>query len=223
MNQIQYVSNFEELISTAFRGEVNAICWKRELIGDFSEIVSKVTLDENIVTISDEELISLNLSEQGQLAREMLLKDIKRLREHGASPILNAITYYDADDSFFPTDVYSFHVDRAPIPTATFLCTYHGDASEIIPNSQADQKICIPAIRNKLREEFKGAEKDFESYLIENFYDLHYQPKLHADIFSLGIGNLWKLSVDHPESPVLPCLHRAPKEQSGLTRLLLIC
>lgn len=223
MNQIQYVTNFEDLIATPFEAEVNAICWQRELVGDFSEIVSKVLLDENIATISYEELMNLDLSEQGKLAREMLLNDIELLKANGASPILNAIKYYDADDSFFPTDVYSFHVDRAPIQTATFLCTYHGTPSEIVPNSQAEQKILIPAIRTELRKHFKGTDKDFESYLSENFYDLHYQPKPHADIFSLGIGNLWKVSVDYPESPVLPCLHRAPKEKSGLTRLLLIC
>jgi hypothetical protein len=28
-NQIHFVSNFNDLVSTDFQGEVNAICWKR--------------------------------------------------------------------------------------------------------------------------------------------------------------------------------------------------
>jgi hypothetical protein len=31
------------------------------------------------------------------------------------------------------------------------------------------------------------------------------------------------LAVDHPESQVPPCIHRAPKEKSGQNRLLMIC
>ena len=50
---------------------------------------------------------------------------------------------------FIPTDVYSYHVDRSPIATDTFLCTYHGAASDIIANDQAEQKILIPEIRNQ--------------------------------------------------------------------------
>jgi hypothetical protein len=37
------------------------------------------------------------------------------------------------------------------------------------------------------------------------------------------LGHLWKLAIDHPESPVLPFVHRAPKEKIGQNRLLLIC
>lgn len=40
-NQIHCVTNFQDLISTPFNGEMNAICWTRELTGDFSEIVKK--------------------------------------------------------------------------------------------------------------------------------------------------------------------------------------
>ena len=125
-NQIHFVTNFQDLISTPFSGEVNAICWNRTLIGDFSEIVKKVKLSGNITEIEQEELRELQLSEQGQLAREILLNDLKVLEAHGASPMLNVINCYDQDDTypFFPTDVYSFHVDRSPVPTDTFLCTY---------------------------------------------------------------------------------------------------
>lgn len=224
-NQIHCVTNFQDLVSTPFNGEMNAICWTRELAGDFSEIVNKIELSESITVLEQEELHELQLSEQGQLAREILLNDLKVLEAHGASPILNVINYYDRDDTFpfFPTDVYSFHVDRSPIPTDTFLCTYYGDPSEILPNSQGTKKVLIPEIRIELEKLYDGAEEDFESFLSEHFFDLHYQAKPDAHPISLGLGHLWRLAVDHPESQVPPCLHRAPKEKSGQNRLLLIC
>jgi hypothetical protein len=219
------VTNFEDLVSTPFQGETNAICWTRKLTGDFSEIVKKLELNENIKTVDQEDLLGLQLSEQGQLAREILLNDLTLLKTHGASPILNLIKFYERDDThpFFPTDVYSFHVDRSPVPTDTFLCTYYGEPSEILPNSQAEQKVLVPEIRDELKKLYGGPDEGFESYLSEHFFDLHYRAKPHAKPITLGTGHLWRLAVDHPESKVLPCLHRAPKERSGQNRLLLIC
>ena len=223
--QIQTVSNFQGLIATSFKGEVNAICWERQLVGDFSEIIEKINLEDNLVELDEEELRELPLTEQGNLAREIILCDLNLLRNYGASPVLNIIQYYERDDAFpfFPTDVYSFHVDRSPIPTDTFLCTYHGDSSDILPNAQAEQKILIPGIREELKKIYHGKEEDFDSFLSENFFDLHYQAKPDAQAINLGIGHIWKLAVDHPESQVLPCVHRAPIEKSGQKRLLLIC
>lgn len=222
---INSVTNFHDLVSTPFAGEINAICWARDLQGDFSEIVEKLILSENIKEIKEEELHELQLSDQGNLAREILLNDMNLLKHHGASPVLNLIKYYDTDDehSFFPTDVYSFHVDRSPIPIDTFLCTYYGDSSEILPNSEAIKKVLIPEIRSELKKLYTGTDIDFESFLSENFFDLHYLPKANANPISLGLGNLWRLAIDHPESLVPPCIHRAPREKSGKTRLLLIC
>jgi len=222
-HQIHRVTNFQDLVNTPFQGETNAICWSRELVGDFSEIVKKIETNDNITVFGEEELLELELTEQGQLAREILLNDWKLLAEYGADPLLNVIKYYKRDeaDSFFPTDVYSFHVDRSPIPSATFLCTYYGEPSEILPNAQAVQKIHVPEIREKLKKQFDGPAGDFETYLIENFYDLHYQAKSDARPIGLGIGHLWRLAIDHPESKVPPCVHRAPKEKTS--RLLLIC
>ncbi|MCW3462979.1 DUF1826 domain-containing protein [Chitinophaga nivalis] len=220
---IRYVTNFQDLVATPFEGAVNAIGWTRNLTGDFSEIVSKVALSGNITTIEQEELLALQLSEQGQLAREMLLNDWQLLEAHGASPVLNVIKYYDRDDTFFPTDVYSFHVDRSPIPTDTFLCTYYGDSSEILPNAQAKQKILIPEIRDELKKLYHGAAEGFASFLSEHFFDLHYQATPDAHPITLGLGQLWRLAVDHPQSKVPPCIHRAPNEKSGQHRLLLIC
>lgn len=222
-HQILRVKHFEDLVSRPYQGETNAICWTRDLLGDFEEIVEKIELDENITIVSEEDLLELTLSEQGQLAREILLNDLRLLTAYGAAPLLNIIKNYDRDDDFpfFPTDVYSFHVDRSPIPTDTFLCTYYGEPSEILPNSEAIQKIFIPEIRNELKKLHDGSEEDFEAYLIENFYDLHYQAKPDAQPIGLGLGQLWRLAIDHPDRTVPPCVHRAPKEKTS--RLLLIC
>ena len=224
-NQIHYVTNFHDLVSTTFYEEMNAICWTRQLIGNFSEIIKTIEAKENITIIDEDELLELKLSEQGQLARDILLNDMRLLKSHGASPSLNVIKYYERDENypFFPTDVYSFHVDRSPIPTNTFLCTYYGESSDILQNSQAEQKIRIPEIRNELKKLFKGTDEEFEIFLVEYFFDLHYQAKPNAKLINLGQGHLWKLSVDYPESKALPCIHRAPKEKTGESRLLLIC
>jgi hypothetical protein len=222
-NQIHHVTNFQDLVATPFHKEINAICWTRKLAGDFSEIVKKIKLNGNISAIEQEELRELHLTEQGQLAREILLNDLMLLEAHGASPVLNVINYYDRDESFFPTDVYSFHIDRSPVPTDTFLCTYYGEPSELLPNSQGEKKVLIPEIRDALKKQYGGPDEGFESFLSEHFFDLHYQAKHDASPVSLGVGHLWRLAVDHPGSKVLPCIHRAPQEKSGENRLLLIC
>jgi hypothetical protein len=224
-NQIHCVTNFQDLVSTPFHGAMNAICWTRQLTGDFSEIVDKIVLNGNIAVLDPDELFELSLSKQGQLAREVLLNDLELLKAQGASPILNLIRCYERDDAypFFPTDVYSFHVDRSPIPTDTFLCTYYGEPSEILPNSEAEQKVLVPEIRDELKKLYRGSDEGFESFLREHFFDLHYQPKPGAHPVPLGLGHLWRLAVDHPESQVPPCVHRAPKEKNGQNRLLMIC
>lgn len=223
--QVITVSTFSNLVNTKFKGNMNAICWSRNLLGDFKEIVDKLELIENITEVSVEDLLILQLSEQGHLAREIILNDIQLLTNCGASPSLNLLKNYERDDEldFISTDVYSYHVDRSPIETDTFLCTYHGSASDILPNDQVEQKILIPEIREKLKELHEGQETEFETFLEEYFFDLHYQPKSDAKPLNLGLGHLWRLAVDHPTQQVLPCVHRAPAEKDGEYRLLLIC
>lgn len=224
-NQVTIVSTFDELINTRFQGAMNAICWHRSLTGDFKEIVSKLKLKENVTDISIEDLLALSLSQEGMMAREVILNDLKLLTDLGALPTLNLLKNYERDEEldFISTDVYSYHVDRSPIAADTFLCTYYGAASEILPNDQVEQKVLIPEIRQKLQQLYDGPATEFEDFLKEYFFDLHYQAKPGANPLNLGIGHLWKLAVDHPEQQVLPCVHRAPMENDGEYRLLLIC
>lgn len=224
-HSIRQVDNFQDLVSTPFQGAMNAICWTRKLAGDFSELVGKLTLAENIRVVERSDLLALELTEQGQLARDILLNDLELLKAYGASPVLNLIRCYERDTTypFFPTDVYSFHADRSPIATDTFLCTYHGAPSELLPNAQAEQKIRVPELRDALKKLYGGKEEGFEPFLREHFFDLHYRAQSMASPISLGLGHLWRLAVDYPESPALPCIHRAPEENDGQLRLLMIC
>ncbi|TDO23817.1 DUF1826 domain-containing protein [Pedobacter duraquae] len=224
-NQIRVANTFHELVNTHFEGALNASCWYRDLDGDFEEIVSKLRLEQDITEVDTENLLALSLSEEGSIARAIILNDFQLLKDFGASPSLNLIRSYQRDEEldFISTDVYSYHVDRSPIATDTFLCTYYGTSSDILANDQAEQKILIPEIRKKLQELNEGSESEFNNFLIENYFDLHYQPKPGAHPVNLGLGHLWRLTVDHPGQETLPCIHRAPKENDGEYRLLLIC
>lgn len=92
--------------------------------------------------VSVKDLLALQLSEQGHVAREIILKDMQLLTDYGVSPSLNLLKCYERDDEFdfISTDVYSYHVDRSPIETDTFLCTYHGAASEFCPMTRLSKK-----------------------------------------------------------------------------------
>jgi hypothetical protein len=78
--------------------------------------------------------------------------------------------------------------------------------------------------RAELLAAFGGADDDdFRDFLNEHCYDLHYAPLPHARPFSFGLGNLWRIAVDWPGSPVPPCIHRAPETLPAESpRLLLI-
>ena len=137
-NQVGIVATFSELVNTDFQGNTNALYWHRNLHGDFKEIVTQLQLKENITEVSIEDLLALQLSGKGSAAREIILKDLQLLTDFGASPSLNLLKRYERDDEFdfISTDVYSWHVDRSPIGTDTFLCTYYGAASDIVSNDQ---------------------------------------------------------------------------------------
>jgi len=220
------VESFHELVTSRFEGGVNALCWQRTLPGNFSEVVEHLATSEGITTLDDSRLAGLMVSAAGRMAIDILLQDQGLLRERGLSPVLDCIHGYPCDDGTEPvrTDVYSFHIDSATVETDTWLCTYHGPASEGLRNDEAQRRVDIAETRVELLKTFGGEDDDdFLEYLKENCYDLHYAPATQARPFSFGTGNLWRIAVEHPDSPVPACIHRAPQTFPGQPpRLLLI-
>ena len=94
-SQIGTVSSFSELVYTDFKGERNALCWYRNLEGDFAAIVSQLQLKKNITEVNPKDLLALQLSEKGNIAREIILNDLRLLVDFGASPALNLLKCYD--------------------------------------------------------------------------------------------------------------------------------
>ncbi|MBC8094626.1 MAG: hypothetical protein H7Y43_02330 [Akkermansiaceae bacterium] len=224
-SRIKLVKSFQELIATPFENGLNALCWQRTLPGNFGEVVEHLVVGDGITTLHDSQLNRLRLSAAGKTAVAILLEDQRLLRDHDLAPVLNGINGYPRDENPGPvaTDIFSFHVDSAMVPTDTWLCTYHGPASEGLRNDEAQRRVDIPEIRAELLKLFGGEDNDaFREYLSENSYDLHYAAKPHARPFAFGLGNLWRIAVDYPGSPVPPCIHRAPETLPGQLRLLLI-
>ena len=224
--RIRMVKSFAELVATPFGNGVNALCWQRTLAGDFGEVVEQLGTGEGIVTLDDARLLSLPVSAAGRAAIGILLEDQRLLREHDRDPVLNCIHSYprDEDAGPVPTDVFSFHTDSATVEADTWLCTYHGPASEGLRNDEAQRRADIPEMRAELLRRFGGKDDgDFLEYLSEHCHDLHYAPVADARPFSFGLGNLWRIATDWPGSPVPPCIHRAPETFPGQPpRLLLI-
>ena len=225
-SRIQRVNSFHELVTTPFADGVNALCWERTLPGCFSEVVEHLGGREGITTLDDAHLLALPVSAAGRAGIDLLLEDQRRLRAHGLSPVLDCIRGYPRDEAggVVPTDVYSFHADSAPVEADTYLCTYHGPASEGLRNHEARRRVDIPETRAQLLQRFGGEDDDeFREYLKEHCYDLHYAPVPQAQPYGFGRGNLWRIAVDYPGSPVPPCIHRAPETRPGQPpRLLLI-
>lgn len=223
---VRIVGSFEELVSTRFAGEINALCWPRTLAGDFREIVAKLPAEAGITTIDDEDLRALDLTPAGAAARIVLLADLALLRARALAPALNCIVGYPRDATAGPvaTDVYSFHADRAPVEADTWLCTYAGACSEGLANAHAIRRIDDADTRARLLAAYGGRDDGkFADWLAANSYDLHYAPREGAEPYAFGVGNLWRIAIAWPGNPVLPCIHRAPPTPPGApARLLLI-
>ncbi len=224
--RIRVVGSFEELVMTPLRDGINALCWQRTLLGDFGEIVEKLEVGKGITSIDEERLLALELSGAGQVAREVLLQDLALLRASDLLPSLDCIHGYvnEIESELLRTDVQSWHVDSATVEADTYLCTYFGAASEGLRNEEAMRRVDVPAVRAELLQLYGGEDGEgFRDYLNENYLDLHYKPLPAARPFSFGLGHLWRIATEYPESPVPPCIHRAPATLPGqLPRLLLI-
>ncbi|MGN6554732.1 MAG: hypothetical protein ACTHLW_13570 [Verrucomicrobiota bacterium] len=224
--RIKRVNSFQELVATPFASGINALCWVRTLAGDFSEVVRLLGRGEGITVLAEDKLLSLPLSAAGRAAVEIMLEDQRLLQAHDLDPLLNCIHGYPRDENSGPvaTDVFSFHADSAPVETDTYLCTYHGPASEGLRNDEAQRRVDNAVTRAELLKQFGGQDDVlFRQYLTEYCYDLHYAPTPEARPFSFGLGNLWRIATEWPDNPVPPCVHRAPETLPGEpARLLLI-
>ena len=225
-SRIKLVNSFHELATTPFADGVNALCWQRTLTGDFGEVVRQLAVGEGITTLDDAQIDALPVSTAGRAAVEVMLEDQRLLRALDLDPVLDCINGYlrDADPGPVPTDVMSFHADSATAEADTWLCTYHGPASEGLRNDEALRRVDIPETRAELLKLYSGEDDEaFRDYLSENCFDLHYVPVPEALPFSFGLGNLWRIAVAYPGCPVPPCIHRAPEAPLGdPPRLLLI-
>ncbi len=211
---------------TPMRDGINALCWPRTLPGDFGEIVQKLGVGKGITSIDEERLMALELSDEGRVAREILLQDLEMLRARELQPSLDCINGYvnEIESELLRTDVQSWHVDSATVEADTYLCTYFGAASEGLRNEEAIRRVDVPELRAELRQLYGGGDDvGFREFLNENYLDLHYKLLPHARPFSFGLGHLWRIATEYPGSPVPPCIHRAPATQPGQPpRLLLI-
>ena len=220
------VASFHELLTTPFADGVNALCLQRVLPGDFGEVVKFLGAGEGIIPLDEELLRSLPLSKPGRVAAEVMLEDHRLLLEQGFDPEINCIHCYRRAESTGPiaTDVFSFHADSATAEADTWLCTYHGFPSEGVANEEVRRRVDVPEIRAELLRLHGGADDEaFQEFLAENCYNLHYAPLPQAQPFSFGVGNLWRIATEWPDSPVPPCVHRAPETIPGdPVRLLLI-
>lgn len=244
--RIRVVGSFEELVTARFGadegegggarmdagegkgkgGGVNALCWRRELAGDFGEIVAKLGVGTGITSIDADRLRGLELSEAGRVAREVVLADLERLRAHELLPSLDCVNGYEneLEPELLRTDVQSWHADSATVPADTYLCTYFGAASEGLANEEARRRVDVPELRAELLRRH-GGEDDagFREHLNDHYLDLHYVPLPEARPFPFGVGHLWRIAIEYPGCPVPPCIHRAPATVPGQPpRLLLI-
>ena len=226
--RVRSVHSFDELAGTPFAAGVNALCWERTLPGDYAEVAAALGEGdgEPIMALEAARLRALRLSPAGRTAVEHMLADWQLLRDHALDPALNCIYGYpcDEDPGVVATDVFSFHADSAPFEASTYLCTYYGPPSEGLRHEDSCKRIDLPETREALLAAFGGGEgPGFREFLAEHCYDLHYAPTAGAQPFSFGLFNLWRLATDYPDSPVPPCVHRAPLTQPGDSpRLLLI-
>ena len=224
---VRFVSDFQQLAATPFTEVLNALCWRRDLPGDFADIVTCLGAGRDPVTTLDAAVLhALPLSAQGRIAADTMLADLRLLSGRDLAPVLNCVYGYPRDERAGPitTDVFSFHIDSAPCPTDTWLCTYHGPGSEGLWNADARRLVDLPDTRAALCAAHGGTDDaGFREFLRDNAYDLHFAALPHARPYRFGVGHLWRIATQHPGSVAPPCIHRAPTPSIGdPPRLLLI-
>jgi hypothetical protein len=226
------VDDFDALVAVSFDVGKNAACLRRVLDGDFGEVARAFAPSAGIREVDVDELRAHRWSEAGARAVDAIVHDLDRLDALGLDPVLNCIVDTPEDARGLPigVDVMSFHADRAPIEVATWLCTYHGRPTEGLDNDDAIRAVDVADVRAGLMAHFVaggGNDDDdaaFNAFLEEESFDLHYRQRPHAQPWSFGVGQLWRVAVEWPGALVPPCIHRAPRAASGdAPRLLVMC
>src|SRR5690606_31543905 len=104
--RIRTVRSFAELAAGRFTDGVNALCWERNLAGDFGEIIRALTPESHravgIEVIDEARLRALDLSPAGRAAVAAILDDLQLLREQERDPVLNCIHGYPRDEDAGP-------------------------------------------------------------------------------------------------------------------------
>lgn len=215
-------------MNARFADGVNAICWERELPHGFEQVASALAHESGVVALDETSLSCLPLDPRARDAVDFMLADVRRLQDKGLQPELNYVESYTRDtaEAIVATDVYSFHVDRAPVEVDTWLCTYHGLPSEGLRNEDARRYVDDPLVHARLLQtvlpQKDGADDVcFGAFLSDHHFDLHYACRDGAVPWSFGVGHLWRIATAWPGARVPPCIHRAPAER-GCRRLLLI-
>lgn len=229
------VASVDALVDAAFGDGVNAYVCARDVDGDFAGLAARCAAadpdfdadrdDAGVVTLSPDALCARAASLAQARAAELVCSDWERLAALGKDPVINVIARYPRDTRGLPiaVDVHSFHADRAPIETDTWLCTYAGAPSEGVDNDAATAILDDDAVRAAVRAAAGDVDDDaFAAFVADNSFDLHHRVRDPAGVFSFGQHALWKIAVQWPGAPVPPCLHRAPLPDGAL-RLLLIC
>lgn len=225
------VASFDALVGAAFGGGVNAYVCARDVDGDFDGLAARCAAADadfdvdGLTTLSPAALRACAASSAQARAAEAVCSDWERLAALGKDPTLNVIARYPHDTRGLPiaVDVHSFHADRAPIETDTWLCTYAGAPSEGLDNDAATAILDDDAVRAAVRAAAGDVDDDaFAAFVVDHSFDLHHRVHDPAGVFSFGQRALWKIAVQWPGAPVPPCLHRAPLPDGAL-RLLLIC
>ncbi|PAW61770.1 MAG: hypothetical protein B9S37_04235 [Verrucomicrobiia bacterium Tous-C3TDCM] len=223
---VRYVNSIAELVCTPMCAGVNALCLRRSLDGDFTEVIRHLRAERGITTLDRDQLLALRVSDAGKIAIETMLRDQEELRAYGFDPEIDCVNGYIGHDQqeLMRTDVCSFHIDRATDIADTYLCTYAGASSIGVCHEDVILRAQVPAVRARLLADFGGADDEsFLDYLRGNYYDMHYEALPAARTFSFGVGHLWRIAIDYPGTAVPPCIHRAPDPVDGEPpRLILI-
>jgi len=77
---VRYVNSIAELVSTPMCAEVNALCLRRSLDGDFAEVIRHLRAERGITTLDRDQLLALRVSDAGKIAIEAMLRDQEELR-----------------------------------------------------------------------------------------------------------------------------------------------